>query len=112
MTEITCFEDLVFRPHPNGYGGVSARHELPNGVTISVVGGDGLYGDGINSFEVGAWETNNPIRKWICLTDITHHSGGDNVLGWLDKEEVTEVIQILLNYQIENPEEVTEDNDL
>jgi hypothetical protein len=111
MKEVTCFDDLEFRQHPNGMQGcVSAKHDLPNGITISVIGGDlcRFYGDGINSFEIAAWQTNG--QRYLCLTDITHHSGGDDVLGWLDKEEITEVIQILLDYQIENPDEVFEDN--
>ena len=112
MKEVTCFDDLEFGQHPNKMQGcVSALHELSNGITISVIGGhEGrFYGDGINSFEIAAWKTGE--RKYIRLTDITHHSGGDDVLGWLDKDEITEVIQILLDYQIENPDEVFEDND-
>jgi len=54
--EIKCFEDLVFTQHRNRMiGAVQAQHELPNRIIVSVVGGgQGLYGDGINDFEVGA----------------------------------------------------------
>jgi hypothetical protein len=87
---ITCFEDLVFAPHRNRMvGAVQSQHELPNGITISVVGGgQGLYGDGIEDFEVGAWQTQG--GDWIRLSEH------DDVLGWRSKEQVTEIIQKLL----------------
>jgi len=88
------FKDLIFKPHKNGIeGAVQAMHELPNGITISVVGGDGLYGDGINSFEVGAWRTIDNFlfsHQWIPLSE------NDDVVGWQSKEEITEIIQKLL----------------
>ena len=46
------FDDLVFRPHVIGRGAVQARLDLGNDIEVSVVGGDGLYGDGVTSFEV------------------------------------------------------------
>ena len=46
------FDDLVFRPHAIGRGAVQARLDLGNDIEISVVGGDGLYGNGVTSFEV------------------------------------------------------------
>jgi hypothetical protein len=98
---INSFEDLVFRPHPNGYKDcVCSAHRLDNGITISIIGGDyaRFYGDGINTFEIAAWETET--KKYLCLSEITSFSG-DDVLGWLSKEEITEVIQILNEYQIQ-----------
>ena len=111
MTEITCFDDLEFRQHPNRReGNVQAYHELPNGLTISIIGGDMFYGNGESTFEFACWTTESKGHDWINLSDLTSFgSGGDNVLGWLGKEEVTEVIQILLDYRIENPYEVIED---
>ena len=110
-TEITCFEDLVFGPHRNGRpGNVQAYHELPNGLSISVVGGDWLYGNGESTFEFACWTTESKGHDWINLSDLTSFgSGGDDVLGWLGKDEVTEVIQILLDYRIEDPYKVTEE---
>jgi hypothetical protein len=87
--EITCFDDLVFGAHLNGReGNVQAMHELPNGITISVVGGYGLYGDGIESFEVAAFRKES--KDWIPLSEY------DDVVGWRSKDEVTEIIQSLL----------------
>ena len=103
--EINSFEDLVFAPHKNKMkGAVQAQHDLPNGITISVVGGQGLYGNGESSFEVAAWRTND--IDWLRLSEY------DDVLGWRSKEEVTEIIQkLLIDYQIENLEEESKDID-
>lgn len=70
---IIYFENLEFKPHPNGMGGVQARGNFPiNGKWYSVVGGGiGLYGDGVNTFEVWGEDM-------------------DDVLGWLSKTEVEE----------------------
>lgn len=86
--QINSFDDLVFGPHRNGdKDSVQAWHTLPNGITISVVGGRGLYGDGINSFEIGAWPKEG--QEWIKLSEH------DDVIGWQNKDEVTKVIQRL-----------------
>ena len=41
------FNDIKFKLHPNGMGGILGQMDLDNGYKISVVGGGrGLYGDG------------------------------------------------------------------
>ena len=66
------FRDLKFYPHRNGLGGIQAIMEFDNGHRISVVGGCfGLYGDGVNTFEI--WRS--------CDSDVRGH---------LTKDEVTE----------------------
>jgi hypothetical protein len=93
MKEVTCFDDLEFGQHPNRREGcVSAVHELPNGLTISVVGGPGLYGDGIESFEIACWETES--RKWLKLSEH------DDVIGWCSKGQIEGTIQRLLNVNL------------
>ena len=88
MTTIEKFDDLVFKPHRNGdKDSVQAQHTFPNDITISVVGGWMLYGDGIESFEVAAWHKEG--NEWIKLSEH------DDVLGWQSKEDVTELIQKL-----------------
>jgi hypothetical protein len=73
------FKDLVFNQHRSGFGGVQAILEFDNGHRISVVGGrEGLYGDGVNTFEI--WR-----------------SCDDDVKGWLTPEEVTEEMIELQN---------------
>jgi hypothetical protein len=66
------FKDLKFTPHPNGMGGVQAKMDFDNGHRISVVGGsEGLYGDGVNTFEI--WRS--------CDSDVK---------GYLTPEEVSD----------------------
>ena len=74
--KVKTFDDLVFKPHPNTFnvGAIQAIIEFENGHSISVVGGgQGLYGNGVSSFE--AW------ASWQ-----------DDVQGWLSKDEVTELM--------------------
>lgn len=66
------FRDLKFYPHRNGMGGKQAIMQFDNGHRISIVGGSfGLYGDGVNTFEI--WRS--------CDSDVKGH---------LTPEEVTE----------------------
>ena len=79
------FNKLKFTPHPVGLGGVIAQTKLDNGYTISVVGGrQGLYGDGIETFEVAVFDRMNEM---IMLSE------NDQVLGWQTKQEVDELME-------------------
>lgn len=73
VNPIIHFENLVFKSHPNGMGGVQATGKFPiNGKWYSVVGGGiGLYGDGVTTFEVWGDDMDDPI-------------------GYLTKDEVEE----------------------
>jgi len=79
-------KDLKFLPHPNGLGGVQCKIKTDNGYTISIVGGGiGLYGDGVNTFEVAAWEGDN--GEWIKLSpynDVLAHQSIDEVHQIID----------------------------
>ena len=77
---VESFDDLNFNKH-KACKGVQAFHEFPNGNTISVVGGEGLYGDGVVSFEV--------------MTNIESMNGESGVLGWQSRDEVTDIINSL-----------------
>ena len=46
------FKDLEFKPHTAIKEAVHAQLVFDNGNYISVVGGEGLYGNGRTSFEV------------------------------------------------------------
>jgi CO dehydrogenase/acetyl-CoA synthase beta subunit len=77
------FDDLVFKPHPIGRGCVLATLDLGNDIEVSVVGGEGMYGDGKKTFEVaGFYKT---LGKFVPMPD------GDDVSGWNSKEEVTKI---------------------
>ena len=77
---VKSFDDLNFNKH-KACKGVQAFHEFPNGNTISVVGGEGLYGDGVVSFEV--------------MTNIDSLNGESGVIGWQSRDEVTDIINSL-----------------
>ena len=83
------FDDLVFKPHPIGRGAVQAKLDLGNDIEVSVVGGPGLYGDGVTSFEVAAFY--KTLGKFVPMP------GGDDVSGYNSKEEVTKIINRLEN---------------
>ena len=73
--EIKIFSDLEFKPHGVVPEGVMSSLTFDNGQFVSVVGGgEGLYGDGKSSFEVG----------------FPDGSGGIDVEGWLSPEQVTQ----------------------
>lgn len=83
------FNDLIFTKHSNGIAGaVQAKLVLDNNITLSVIGGPGLYGDGINTFEVGAWH--NDSNDWIKLSDY------DDVITWQSKDDIDQIIQRLM----------------
>ena len=83
------FDDLIFKPHAMGRGAVQARMDLGNDIEVSVVGGSGLYGNGVTSFEVAAFY--KTLDKFVPMPD------GNDVSGWNSKEEVTELINYLEN---------------
>jgi hypothetical protein len=83
------FDDLVFKEHAVGRGAVQATLDLGNDIEVSVVGGDGMYGNGKTSFEVAGW--------YKTLGKIVPTPNGDNVSGWNTKEEVTKIINYLEN---------------
>jgi hypothetical protein len=71
MEKQFTFDDLKFKPRNHPFGGIQAIMEFDNGHRISVVGGKGTYGDGIDSFEI-----------WRSIDDGTK--------GYLSKDEVSE----------------------
>ena len=86
-TKNRLFDTLEFTEHP-GYrkGALQARHTFDNGYVISIVTGDGLYGD-INednfdesTFEVAVF---NPAGGFVKLT--LH----DDVIGHQTRDEVS-----------------------
>jgi hypothetical protein len=80
------FKDIVFKPHAVVKGGVQGKLNLPNNITVSVVGGPTLFGDGVDDFEVAAWYTDS--GDWIKLDD-------DDVKGYVDKDDVDFILNQL-----------------
>ena len=72
ILNVKTFDDLIFDEHKVVPKAIHSYKEFSNGNWISIVGGGtGLYGDGVNTFEV--------------LTS----KGQSEALGHLSKEEVT-----------------------
>ena len=90
-TNNILFENLVFEKHPGAWkeAALQATHTFENGYSISVVTGEGLYGDideqsfKDSTFEVAAFD---PDRKFIRLT--LH----DDVVGHRSADEVSEIM--------------------
>ena len=86
--KVPTFKDIVFKPHGNGMGGVQGKIKLPNDITVSVVGGGlGLYGDGVDTFEVAAWLGDS--GEWIPLSDH------DDVKGYQDRHDIDMILNEL-----------------
>lgn len=85
--ELKTFSDLKFGKHGNSWmvGAIQAILNFDNGHFVSVVGGgNGLYGDGVKTFEVGYPLPGDSI----------------DVEGWLSPEEVT---TLMINIQMKEP---------
>ena len=72
------FDNIKFERHSVIPGAIMGRLVLPNGISLSVVGGvdAGLYGNGVNTFEVLV---------------STH----DDVIGYQTREDINELISNL-----------------
>ena len=78
--KIYTLKDIDFKPHGVIKGAVQGLLNLPNGITVSIVGGGEmgrLYGDGVDTFEIAAWLTDT--GDWIDLGD------DDDILRYVDK---------------------------
>ena len=95
MAEYKTFDNLVFEPwgcaHSRKLTEVPAIYrrakqavlEFPNGYGVSVLFGSVFYSNGIDTYELGVLKDGH-----LCYTtSIT-----DDVLGYITKDEVTEVM--------------------
>ena len=80
---VPTFRDVVFKPHGVIGGAIQGLVKLPNGVTVSIVGGPNLYGDGVDTFEVAAWWDDH--GEWIDL-------GDNDVKRYQDKDDITHLL--------------------
>ena len=85
--EIKIFSDLKFKPHTVSPDGVMSSLDFDNDHFISVIGGTGLYGNGVTTFEVG----------------FKGGRGDFVVEGHLSPEEVT---QKMIDIQSKSPNEL------
>jgi hypothetical protein len=88
--KVRTFSDLKFNDHPNTPNGVQAKLGLGNDIDISVVSMKkrasefgGLYGDvSAGTYEVAVFRNNDMIPL----------SPYDDVIGWQDEGEITELM--------------------
>ena len=94
------FNDIEFGTHPHG-GGIQGKLKV-NGFTLSVVGGSGMYSqpredlnsvDDFSSFEIAVFDSNG---DWATKTFFPDN--GDDVKGWVSRDEITELIGKLQNH--------------
>jgi hypothetical protein len=81
--KIYTLKDFDFKPHGIIGGAVQGMLNLPNNITVSIVGGGEmgrLYGDGVDTFEIAAWSTDT--GDWIDLGD------DDAILRYISKDKL------------------------
>jgi len=94
------FNDIKFGPHPNGRG-IQGKLKV-NGFTLSVVAGSFMYStpredlnsvDDFSSFEIAVFDSNGDFATKTFFPD-----NGDDVKGWVSRDEITELIGKLQNH--------------
>ena len=77
------FADIDFKPHKIGGESVQGRLDLGNGLELSVVQGENLYGNKKdNTFEIALFKDN----------DFVPLSPYDDVLGWQSPDEINDIL--------------------
>ena len=94
------FNDIKFGTHPNGRG-IQGKLKV-NGFTLSVVAGSFMHSipredlnspDDFSSFEIAVFDSNGDWATQTFFPDL-----GDDVKGWVDRDEITELIGKLQNH--------------
>jgi hypothetical protein len=78
------FKDLEFNPHPNHMGGVQAIAKFDNGYGASVVCTPYTYGGKEGLYELAVLDNDGHLTYESPITN--------DVLGYLSKEDVTEIL--------------------
>lgn len=80
-------EDVLDSKVEHPLGGYKSTIQVGE-YTVSIVGGRvGLYGDFINTFELAIFN-----KEIDFVTKDLVSSADDDVIGWLDKEELMDII--------------------
>jgi hypothetical protein len=89
--DVNTFEELTFKT--GMFGEKRSRYTFDNGLTLSVAGGDGFYGDGIVDFEIAILDSCNELMSLNIFSDEY-----GNVSGWQTKKDITEWIKKIKKY--------------
>ena len=92
--DVNTFEELTFKT--GMFGEKRSKYTFDNGLTLSVVGGDGFYGDGIFNFEIAILDSFNDLMSLNIFSDEF-----GNVSGWQTKNDITKWIQRIKKYSVE-----------
>lgn len=79
------FKDLNFKPHPHRHDGIQAKAKFANGYGASVIKTSYSYGFRQGRYELAVLNANGHLDYTTPITD--------DVVGWLDEEGVTELLQ-------------------
>ena len=84
------FNELTFEQHSaHNPTAVKAKMFFPNGYGVSVVGGGiGLYGNGVDTFELAVLKGTKDQWKLTYETPIT-----DDVIGYNSKDEISDLMK-------------------
>ena len=84
MMDIKIFEDLEFKAHSAGIGGVQAIIAFDNGYGASVVKTPHTYGGDRGLYELAVLDSNGSLTYATPITD--------DVIGYLRPEDVSDVL--------------------
>lgn len=77
------FKDLQFETHPSHRNGVRATVSFDNGYSASIIRSEYSYGGNSGFYELAVLHDGELVYD----TEVT-----DDVLGWLDEDDVTEAM--------------------
>jgi hypothetical protein len=78
------FNDLEFKPHPSGIGGIVSRIKFDNGYGASVVQGPHTYGGEDGLYELAVLDNNGDLTYDTPITS--------DVEGYLSETQVTDLL--------------------
>ena len=80
-----CFDDLEFRQHPGGAGGIQAIMYFPNGFGVSVVKGPWFYSSKSEPYELAVLHKDGSITYDTPITN--------DVLGYCTRDDITDIMK-------------------
>jgi hypothetical protein len=79
------FNDLEFKSHPSGIGGIVSRIKFDNGYGASVVQGPHTYGGEDGLYELAVLDSNGELTYETPITN--------DVEGYLSEDDVTKLLE-------------------
>ena len=98
------FDNIIFKP--KDLGGFDSQTHFKNGHTLSVVCGGFAYcnprkdldsPDEYTSFEIAIWDDKH---NWVTKRFFPDHH--DDVVGWLSRDEINDLMNRISTYETED----------